>query len=105
MANETNEEIFKDLDYHEIMWAEMAPYLYDGKNCDQVRPRWHCFCDGDMDSEHIDEIQLDPKLFPPGTKVLVMVPECPRCNQIQEFCESSEFCDFDWALWRDSKYS
>lgn len=105
MANETTEELNKKLQSRDFMWAEMSPDLYDGKTCDEVRPRWHAQCDGDMESEYIDEVTLDPKMFPPGTTVIVSMPCCPRCDQTQEMCEAIDYCDFDWSLWRDNKYS
>lgn len=58
----------QDLTYHTVMWAEMQPDLYHGDKCDEVKPRWHCQCEGEM----VDEpIELDPNSFPAGTKILV----------------------------------
>jgi hypothetical protein len=93
------------MDYHQTMWAEMSPDVYDGESCDQVRPRWHVFAEGDMDSDYIDAIMLDAKHFPPGTKVLVLEPQCPQCMKIQELCRADEACDFDWDAWILGQYS
>lgn len=91
--------------FRQTMWAEMSPDLYDGETCDQLRPRWHGFAEGDMDSDHSDVLTLDSKHFPPGTKVLVLEPECPKCEQIPDLCRSAESCDFDWDSWVQDKYS
>lgn len=88
----------------EIMWAEMSPDLYAGETCDQVRPRWHCHAEGDMDSDHMESISLDAKHFVPGTKIVVMEPECPQCGMVASCCITDKACDFDWDAWRDDKY-
>ena len=86
------------LSYQEVMWAEMKPDLYDGPGCDQVKPAWSCFCDGDKDGEDgLELIELAANTFPPGTKIVVSLPECPECHEIVELCQSSEYCDFDWG--------
>lgn len=87
--------------HHKIMWAEMRPFLYDGPKCDQVRPQWHCEAEGDMDSTEEESIDLDAAVFPPGTKIEISVPCCPKCTQIQECCD----CGFAWDAWRDNEYS
>lgn len=92
-------------DYHTTMWAELSPDVYDGETCDQVRPRWHGYADGDMDSDYSDTLEFDSKHFPPGTKVLVQEPLCPKCGQIPELCRSDECCDFDWDAWIEDRYS
>lgn len=92
-------------DYKEVMRAEMSPDIYDGDNFDQVRPRWHCFADGDMDSEFFDDVELAAKDFPPGTRIIVLEPECPKCQQIPELCRGDDSCNFDWDGWIESKYA
>jgi hypothetical protein len=93
------------MEYHEIMRAEMSPDVYAGESCDQIKPRWHGHCEGDMDSDYFDLLELDPTQFPPGTKVVVLQPCCPECGQIAEICTLDEYCDFDWEQWTLSKYS
>ena len=104
MENETIEELTKEPETHQIMWAEMSPDIYAGESLNEVKARWHTFCDGDMDSDHLDVVTLDANLFPPGAKISITVPCCPRCGHIQEMCEPGEDCDFNWSLWRDNKY-
>ena len=94
-----------ELEYKEIMWAEMKPDVYDGENCDQITPRWECYADGDMDSDYFDEIKLHSKSFPPGTKISISVPCCPKCGVIQELCKTDEGCDFNWEDWTFNEYS
>lgn len=93
------------LDRHEIMWAEMKPDCYGGDSCDQLIPRWAGFAEGDMDSDvSTDDFVLDPKLFPPGTKISITVPLCPMCHQVPELCQHDEFCNFDWLDWTYGQY-
>lgn len=94
------------LEYKEIMWAEMSPDMYSGPNCDELKPRWHGFCEGDMDSEYYEEpLQLCATTFKPGTKVIVLEPCCPKCGQIASLCEDYEPCDFNWDEWVACEYS
>ncbi|PKM43244.1 MAG: hypothetical protein CVV05_15470 [Gammaproteobacteria bacterium HGW-Gammaproteobacteria-1] len=93
------------MEYHQTMWAEMKPDVYDGENCDQVRPRWHAHAEGDMDSDYTETVTLDSKQFPPGTKILVMEPCCPKCGMIPDLCRTDEGCDFDWDAWTLDQYS
>jgi len=96
------------------MRAEAKPDLYAGKTCDQLRPRWYTRCQGEEGEYHDDDIVLDPKQFPPGTKVTIAEPLCPTCGETrgQKFpfqsppvfdakCE----CGFDWEVWVANQYS
>lgn len=94
-----------DNDYRQTMWAEMSPDIYGGETCDQMRHRWHSFAEGDMDSDYSDALELAAKHFPPGTKVLILEPECPKCQQTPEICRGDEGCDFDWDAWTAERYS
>jgi len=93
------------IDYRQTMWAEMSPDMYDGAACDQVRSRWHGFCEGDMDSDYSDALEFVAMHFPPGTKVLILEPECPKCHQIPKLCRGDDCCDFDWDSWTADRYS
>lgn len=88
-----------------IMWAEQKPDLYSGPNLDQIRHTFECFCEGDMQQEWVDIISLDSSSFPPGTKIIIQIPECPKCGSDIETCKNDDFCDFDWNLWVMEKYS
>ncbi len=83
------------------MWAEMKPDLYDGVNCDKVRPRFEIFYDGDMSADYDNIIEIKAKRLPPGAKITIEVPCCPHCQVESDLCE----CGFDWEEWRDIEYS
>lgn len=91
--------------YQAIILAEMKPDLYDGDKCDEVRPRWWAYADGDMEGDFTEVMSFDAKSFPPGTKITVSVPCCPMCGQQVELCSTDDSCYFDWDNWRDDKYS
>lgn len=100
----------------ETMHAEMKPDVYDGPNCDQVRPRWWTYADGDKEGgfEH-EPLTLDARLHPPGTRISVMEPVCPNCDETRESiipppatgpCFKSKCrCGFDWDNWTGEQYS
>jgi len=92
-------------EYSEVMWATQEPDFYAGDDCDEIEPRWHCHCEGDMDSEYIDTIEISAKHFPAGTRVLVLQPCCPECGQIAELCSTDEYCEFDWESWAAGRWS
>lgn len=84
----------------------MKPDLYDGPNCDIVRPRWVADFEKEGPQEITENIVLSPSAFPPGTRVLIQVPECPNCELDAEFAKDGKCeCGFDWHAWRDNKYS
>lgn len=101
------------LEMHETMWAEMSPDVYDGPNCDQIRPRWEASAEGDKGgADFIDILELDAKTFPPGTRVIISVPDCPECFESADFAFDSRTmtmgkcsCGFDWNEWARDEYS
>lgn len=94
------------MEYQEIMWAEMKPDVYAGDNFDQIEPLWEAYSCGDMESDTFDSpIELCCKTFPPGTKVTISVPCCPKCGQRVEICKIDEYCGFDWDEWTRTEYS
>ena len=95
-----------EIEYQEILWAEVKPDVYGGSSCGQVIPMWEAHADGDMDSDSFDHpITLDCTGYPPGTRVSVSVPCCPECGQQVELCRDDESCEFDWDEWILIKYS
>lgn len=92
---------------HQIMEAELAVDVYEGPNCDQHRPYWKGWGEGDKcsPSELPDPLQMLSSTFRPGTRVFVYEPVCPRCTQIRELCEGDEGCDFDWRQRDEEHYS
>lgn len=105
-----------EIKHTETMWAEMKPDIYAGKNCDEIRPQWECHADGDTEADTRGLIELCAKTFPPGTKIVISEPLCPKCGipRIPSFptnkrneplysgpCE----CGFDWDKWVQEQYS
>lgn len=105
--------------YHTIMWAELKLDVYCGKKCDESRPQWEAFFEGDMDSDtSTKDISLGVDYFPPGTKVSVKIPQCPDCTlprmthashkndgSVVISHESKCECGFDWLEWEQNEYS
>jgi hypothetical protein len=58
-----------------------------------------------MDSDFSDTIELMAEHFPPGTKITIEEPECPKCHQVVGLCRQDEMCDFDWDQWVLEQYS
>lgn len=88
-----------------FMWAERKTDCYDGEGCDELKPQWSTYCEGDKSGETFDEpLSLDPSQFPPGTKITVSIPVCPKCELNVELCKGSD-CSFDWKDWELSEYS
>lgn len=103
-------------DRRETMWFEQSPDCYGGKTRDQIVPRWHCYADGDKDSDHQREpLHLDARRFPPGTKIVVSEPTCPNCGETRPLkfpvpkrgamFEDKCRCGFDWNEWTIHQYS
>ena len=92
------------MQYRKTMWAEMFPDVYGGPFCDEHEGRWNIFADGDKDDEFThDDLVLDPKTFPPGTKIVISVPVCPECHDTMEMHNDS-ICNFDWKKWTEETY-
>ena len=108
------------LDTECVQYAEMAPDVYDGPECDRVRPRWLT----EYDKHGLDDagneegiMELNPANFPAGTRVEIHVPICPRCGNetadgaVDGICPAyssdpeSERCGFDWNEWVANEYS
>ena len=97
----------------ETMWAEQKPDLYGGKSGDEVVPQWESFAEGDKQSSTDRIIALDARCFPPGTKVVVSEPVCPKCERPRwperngaevTFPARCEECGFDWRAWEEERY-
>ena len=85
---------------------EMSPDMYHGRDCNEVRPRWMVGVEKEGPTEINGSIELNPSMFPPGTRVLIQVPECPECGIDAEFATLGKCeCGFDWNEWRDSHYA
>lgn len=88
--------------YTAAAWAEVRVNCYKGENCDEHENYWNSFWEGDkQDDDHEDPIVLDAKTLPPGTKVTIEFPLCPKCYMSQECCN----CGFDWHNWAEEEFS
>jgi hypothetical protein len=101
-----NNKTMDKAEYITVMWAEQKPNCYGGKEFNEHIPMWDAYFEGDKDSEHSeDNLILDPKLFPAGTKIIIQEPICPKCEMSASLCIEIGECDFDWKEWAEDKYS
>lgn len=99
------------MEYRKTQSAIMEPDLYDGPDCDDVRPRWVAYVEKEGRTDIGEDMNLAATTFPPGTRVEISVPICPKCNDLDAdyayamdgdgICQ----CGFNWNEWRDSEYS
>lgn len=105
-----------DLEMRETMWAEMKPDCYDGEECDQIKPVWSAYADGDKEGEDaVGDLELLANNFPPGTKVVISEPCCPKCDEPRwpnlpkqdgiPLYSGPCGCGFDWDEWVLNQYS
>jgi len=96
----------KPMKYREIMWAERQVDFYAGEKCDREDPTWVTSEQNSRGCEtQKGPLELDPGTFPPGTKLTVSVPICPKCEMDCELCAEDDDCDFDWEEWAAVEYS
>jgi hypothetical protein len=98
------------MEYRSVMWIEMTPDVYGGHKCNEHIPRWNCYADGDKQDNTVTEpVKFNPKDFPPGTKIVISEPLCPKCDEVYENCigcrKEDDGCDFDWKEWTENQYS
>lgn len=97
------------MEYTNTMWFEMKPDVYGGEDMNQHIPMWNGYADGDkQDDTSKDPLIFDPKLYPPGTKIVVSEPLCPICNEVYANCivrSGHNACTFDWKQWAEEQYS
>lgn len=97
------------MEYSTQMWFEMKPNVYGGENMDEHIPEWNGHAAGDkQDDTSSDPLVFRPEDFPPGTKIVVSEPLCPKCGECYENCmarRDDDDCDFDWKAWAESEYS
>ena len=104
-----------EIEYREIGGAEMHPDLYDGTRCDQVKPLWNGWMEGDKQGEDgVEVIDYPAHAYPLGTKISISVPCCPKCQEPAEagiivpdtpvYIHDCE-CGFSWKDWAEGKYS
>lgn len=94
----------------EIMRAEQRPGVYEGPTCDGRRPRW--MTDTRSGEEEVGEegiLSIDCRTFPPGTTIVISVPDCPDCGTQAGDPIGGEVpdcdCGFDWEEWAGGRFS
>lgn len=93
--------------------TRMEPDVYDGADCDQLKPRWIAGVEKEGDCSLGDVISFNAMHFPPGTRVVIEVPDCPKCGKSSEMNIPTEFdrewpdcdCGFSWTEWAKDEYS
>lgn len=98
------------MQYREVMWAEQHPDVYDGPDCDQIRPDWYISGEGDKGPPEggNDTVELAANTFPPGTKIVISVPLCPECEDTADMINDANKCigcGFDWNEWARIEYA
>ncbi len=98
-----------DLEYRDQMWFEQKPNVYGGDNLDEHIPQWWGYAAGDkQDDMTHDHLVFRSEDFPPGTKIIVKEPLCPKCNEVYANCMvrgRDGDCNFDWKSWAEGQYS
>lgn len=96
------------MEFTETERIRQEPDVYDGPNFDQHRPRWITSYPKEGDDEIEGNVILAAEDFPPGTRIIIQEPICPKCGEIYENCMvrgGDNPCDFDWKQWVDETYS
>jgi len=107
------------IQHRTIMRAEVTPDVYAGNSFNEVKNRFTVSSDGDMKSStNSNDIVLQCKQLPPGTRITVNYPCCPGCGTARK--DKTEFidglhqivghvdkcdCGFDWNEWVLDQYS
>lgn len=92
--------------YITVITAEMTPNIYGDEKSNEIIPQFKSYHEGNKDEEISKEpIVLKPEHFPPGTKIIVKEPVCPKCDLCATICQELKDCDFDWKTWINNEYS
>lgn len=88
--------------YKVILSGEMKVDYYDENESKYIESTF----EGDMASERMTSLIIDPRRWPTGTKIKIEVPCCPNCGVDAEY-QSLPFCEcgFDWRQWAENEYS
>ena len=94
----------------EIERTEQHPDVYDGPDCNGRRPRWISDTrSGETEVGTNGVVSLDCRTFPPGTVIMISVPDCPDCGTQVEDPEDGKVpdcdCGFDWEKWAGDYFS
>jgi hypothetical protein len=88
--------------YNTSAWGEVKADVYDDH-----KPYIEMSCEGDMGSTREDDVNIDSKRWPPGTKILIETPCCPECETDAELADDNGKCEcgLDWKIWAEEQYS
>ncbi len=92
------------MEYNAIMWGKLKVSVYEGKRCDEHRLYWNIYSEGNKQDENLnlgETMKLFTENFPPGTKIVISIPVCPKCEDTCENCSWG----FDWYNWVEEEYS
>ena len=106
----------KNLQYVERQTFRQEPDCYDGKSCDQHRPRWMTSYPKEGDEEDGETLKLEMKAtqYPPGTRVTIEVPCCPKCGDPADMNggDGKDYrkwpncdCGFSWRKWVEANFA
>jgi hypothetical protein len=101
--------------YYECQTWRQEPDVYSGKTCDKQRPRWMTSYPKHGDEEHgeILELKIDAWKCPPGTRITIEMPICPKCGDPAEIVQPNRRqrkwpncrCGFSWSKWVEEEFS
>ncbi|HEX3800222.1 MAG TPA: hypothetical protein VH413_16120 [Verrucomicrobiae bacterium] len=106
----------KELRYVERQTFRQEPDTYDGKNSNLHRPRWMTSYpkEGDSEDGEVLKLELDARQMPPGSRVTIEVPCCPKCGDPADmnFDWRKRYrkwpncrCGFSWRKWVEENFS
>jgi hypothetical protein len=117
------------IEYIERQTFRQEPDCYDGKECNGHRPRWMTSYpkEGDEEDGETLKLEMDARLWPPGTRVTIEVPACPKCGEPSDFAAKTRLrkdsegvyqsveirhrkwpncrCGFSWRKWVEENFS
>lgn len=76
-------------------------------DCDEERPRWMTSYpkEGDEEDGETLKLEIPAGRMPPGSRVTIEVPCCPKCGDPADMNETTGFdwpdcdCGFSWKDW------
>jgi len=105
----------KNISFQDRQIWRQEPDCYDGNNCNQLRPRWMTSYPkhGDEEYGEVLKLEIDAYQVPPGTRVIIEVPVCPKCGDPADMNEPRRRqrkwpncdCGFSWSKWTEEQYS
>lgn len=103
----------KNINFTEVDRVRMEPDCYTGPSCDELKPQWIIGVEKEGDVSLDGEIGFKANHFPPGTQIIIEVPECPQCGETSDMQTPMDpwdawpdcDCGFSWSGWARDMYS